>query len=145
MFNDLGMCQSDYSRSPPKSSKGGDIGTNVFEGFLTKLTFALNTGMCYNQTKDLVVMNSVCSYLFYPPTSPKGGSNQNALYVTAQRLPQLDYNTSELILNGWTVTAIRCITPSDQWRRINLPESQQRPYLSLEPSAHPWADLELPH
>lgn len=100
VFNDLGMCQSDYSRSPPKSSKGGDIGTNVFEGFLTKLTFALKSGMCYNQTKDLVVMNSVCSYLFYPPTSPKGGSNQNALYVTAQRLPQLDYNTSELILNG---------------------------------------------
>ena len=40
VFNDLGICQSD----PPKSSKGGDIRTNVFDGFLTKLTFALKSG-----------------------------------------------------------------------------------------------------
>ena len=82
----------------------------------------------------------------YKSNSPRGSSNQDDIYVTAQALPLSMHNETK---QTWADLELsNCHRQSvhhPRWRRIHLPESQQKRDMLLESALHFWADLELPN
>ena len=77
-----------------KSSKGGDMRTKKHVWRITNQIIICTEIRCVLWPKKTLhgYELCLCSYPFYPPTSPRGSSNQDGFYVIAQALPGGKHN-----------------------------------------------------